>query len=436
MKASNNIKIMALTLYSLVFLGSMNVIIFNVAFTKICLDLSIGPSRVSWIVIGYSMIASIGTLIYGKLADRFSLKGLLIIGISLFGAGSVLGFMNQSYGVIIAARLLQASGGSSFIPLSMISIVRILAPDKRPAALSMISAAIVISSGFGPLIGGWVTNALGWPYLFLIMWISFLAIVLLLKYMFEDKRENISVSYHFDVVGCLLLFITLASALLGVNVNKFFLIPAVIAIILCALWMRKYKYPFIDTELLRNTTYLRISAMAFVIYFSMASLLLLMPFLLEDKYGLSPSLVGIILFICSLFAAFSGFATGKFLSKFGGIKIVYGATFLMILGFILLLIFRNTGPLIIILPLILIYIGFSITQVSLNTLVPHSISKEKTGVGLGLYNLLSFMGMPFGPAVSSKLLEATGSYRFCFTSITVLICLQFALLFRLKLNTD
>ncbi|PFR47089.1 MFS transporter, partial [Bacillus cereus] len=92
---------------------------FNIALEDIAQDLSISQSKVSWVVVGYSLVVGIGSMIYGKLADRYSVKKLLIISIIIFVVGSIIGFMNQSYAITILARLVQASGGAAFIALSM-----------------------------------------------------------------------------------------------------------------------------------------------------------------------------------------------------------------------------------------------------------------------------------------------------------------------------
>ncbi|MGQ0517679.1 MFS transporter, partial [Bacillus sp. D-CC] len=90
----------------------------------------------------------------GKLADRYSVKKLLIISIIIFVAGSIIGFVNQSYAIVIFARLVQASGGAAFIALSMIAVAKLVVPHKKPGALAMISSSIALAIGIGPLVGG------------------------------------------------------------------------------------------------------------------------------------------------------------------------------------------------------------------------------------------------------------------------------------------
>ena len=156
----NHSKWFVFTLCFIVLLGPMNAVLFNVALEDIANDLSISQSKVSWVVVGYSLVVGIGSIIYGKLADRYSVKRLLIISIIIFVAGSIVGFMNQSYEIIIFARLVQASGGAAFIALSMIAVAKLVAPAKKPGALAMISSSIALAVGIGPLVGGAITNTL------------------------------------------------------------------------------------------------------------------------------------------------------------------------------------------------------------------------------------------------------------------------------------
>ncbi|MGQ0422832.1 MFS transporter, partial [Bacillus sp. HC-Mk] len=80
----NHSKWFVFTLCFIVLLGPMNAVLFNVALEDIANDLSISQSKVSWVVVGYSLVVGIGSIIYGKLADRYSVKRLLIISIIVF----------------------------------------------------------------------------------------------------------------------------------------------------------------------------------------------------------------------------------------------------------------------------------------------------------------------------------------------------------------
>ncbi|MDA2050165.1 MFS transporter [Bacillus cereus] len=359
----NHSKWFVFTLCFIVLLGPMNAVLFNVALEDIANDLSISQSKVSWVVVGYSLVVGIGSIIYGKLADRYSVKRLLIISIIIFVAGSIVGFVNQSYEIIIFARLVQASGGAAFIALSMIAVAKLVVPAKKPGALAMISSSIALAVGIGPLVGGAITNTLGWPYLFLF-------------------------KAH----------------------------------------MKRTESPFIDIELFTNKPLLRLIAVGFIINVALCASLLLLPLLLGRGHGLSPFVIGIVLFIASLFGIVSSFITGKIIPSFGNVKMMYVASVVMIIGFLILGIIPDGNLLFILFAVILTFMSYSAIQVSLNTFIPKTLNPAKVGVGLGLYNLINFFGMAFGPAVASKIMESTNSYRLNFILIVILIAAHFFLL--------
>ena len=424
---SNHSKWFVFTLCFIVLLGPMNAVLFNVALEDIANDLSISQSKVSWVVVGYSLVVGIGSMIYGKLADRYSVKRLLIISIIIFVAGSIVGFVNQSYEIIIFARLVQASGGAAFIALSMIAVAKLVAPAKKPGALAMISSSIALAVGIGPLVGGAITNTLGWPYLFLFMVISMVGIFLLVKFMPEEVQHTDEV-FHFDFIGAVLLFVLITTVLLGVNINSWLFVLSVVFLFLFKAHMKRTESPFIDIELFTNKPLLRLIAVGFIINVALCASLLLLPLLLGRGHGLSPFVIGIVLFIASLFGIVSSFITGKIIPAFGNVRMMYVASVVMIIGFLILGIIPDGNLLFILFAVILTFMSYSAIQVSLNTFIPKTLNPAKVGVGLGLYNLINFFGMAFGPAVASKIMESTNSYRLNFILIVILISVHFVLL--------
>ncbi|MCU5114268.1 MFS transporter [Bacillus wiedmannii] len=432
---SNHSKWFVFTLCFIVLLGPMNAVLFNVALEDIANDLSISQSKVSWVVVGYSLVVGIGSMIYGKLADRYSVKKLLIISIIIFVAGSIIGFMNQSYAITILARLVQASGGAAFIALSMIAVAKLVVPDKKPGALAMISSSIALAIGVGPLVGGAITNTLGWPYLFLFMVISVVGIFLLMKFMPEEAQHTDGAfhfdyigAFHFDYIGAVLLFAFITTVLLGVNINSWLFMLSVAFLFLFTVRMKNAEHPFIDIELFTNKPFLRLIAVGFIMNVALCASLLLLPLLLGREHGLSPFVIGIVLFVASLFGIVSSFITGKIVPSFGNVNMIYVASVIMIVGFLILGIIPNGNIVVIVLAIILTFMSYSAIQVSVNTFIPKTLHPAKVGVGLGLYNLINFFGMAFGPAVASKIMESTNSYRLNFILIVILISAHFFLL--------
>ncbi|HDX9612086.1 TPA: MFS transporter [Bacillus toyonensis] len=424
---SNHSKWFVFTLCFIVLLGPMNAVLFNVALEDIANNLSISQSIVSWVVVGYSLVVGIGSIIYGKLADRYSVKKLLITSIIIFVAGSIIGFVNQSYAIVIFARLVQASGGAAFIALSMIAVAKLVTPAKKAGVLAMISSSIALAVGIGPLVGGAITNTLGWPYLFLFMVIAVVGIFLLVKFMPEESQRS-EEAFHFDYIGAVLLFTLIASVLLGVNMNSWLFVLSVAFLFLFTVRMKNAENPFIDIELFMNKPFLRLIAVGFIINVALCASLLLLPLLLGREHGLSPFVIGIVLFVASLFGIVSSFVTGKIVPSFGNVRLINVASVVMIVGFLILGLIPNGSFIVILVAIILTFMSYSAIQVSLNTFIPKTLHPAKVGVGLGLYNLINFFGMAFGPAVASKIMESTNSYRLNFSLIVILISAHFFLL--------
>lgn len=424
---SNHSKWFVFTLCFIVLLGPMNAVLFNVALEDIASDLSISQSKVSWVVVEYSLVVGIGSIIYGKLADRYSVKKLLITSIIIFVAGSIIGFVNQSYAIVIFARLVQASGGAAFIALSMIAVEKLVNPAKKAGVLAMISSSIALAVGIGPLVGGAITNTLGWPYLFLFMVISMIGIFLLVKFMPEEVQHTDEV-FRFDFIGAVLLFVLITTVLLGVNMNSWLFVLSAAFLFLFTVRMKNAENPFIDIELFTNKPFLRLIAVGFIINVALCASLLLLPLLLGREYSLSPFVIGIVLFVASLFGIVSSFVTGKIVPSFGDVRLINVASVVMIVGFLILGLIPKGSFIVILVAIILTFMSYSAIQVSLNTFIPKTLHPAKVGLGLGLYNLINFFGMAFGPAVASKIMESTNSYRLNFSLIVILISAHFFLL--------
>ncbi|PFY14893.1 MFS transporter [Bacillus toyonensis] len=424
---SNHSKWFVFTLCFIVLLGPMNAVLFNVALEDIASDLSISQSKVSWVVVGYSLVVGIGSIIYGKLADRYSVKKLLITSIIIFVAGSIIGFVNQSYAIVIFARLVQASGGAAFIALSMIAVEKLVNPAKKAGVLAMISSSIALAVGIGPLVGGAITNTLGWPYLFLFMVISMIGIFLLVKFMPEEVQHTDEV-FRFDFIGAVLLFVLITTVLLGVNMNSWLFVLSAAFLFLFTVRMKNAENPFIDIELFTNKPFLRLIAVGFIINVALCASLLLLPLLLGREHSLSPFVMGIVLFVASLFGIVSSFVTGKIVPSFGNVRLINVASVVMIVGFLILGLIPKGSFIVILVAIILTFMSYSAIQVSLNTFIPKTLHPAKVGLGLGLYNLINFFGMAFGPAVASKIMESTNSYRLNFSLIVILISAHFFLL--------
>lgn len=108
----------------------MNGMMFNVVLPVIGEEFQLTASQASWIVTGYLVVYAIGTVTYGKLTDKYSMKVLISFGLWILAAGSLLGIVATEYWMVIIARIVQAAGAAVIPALAMIIPVRYFAPEN------------------------------------------------------------------------------------------------------------------------------------------------------------------------------------------------------------------------------------------------------------------------------------------------------------------
>lgn len=417
----NRQAILVVVLCILTLLAAMNSVIFNVALPVISEDLSIDTSKMSWISVGYTSIIAVGSLVYGQLFLKYSLRLLFIIGILLFCIGSIVGFFGyDSYGYVLTGRLIQASGSSAFVTLSMLTINKHIPKHMRGSVLSFLSISIALALGVGPMIGGVLISLVSWKYLFLIMITS--SILPIFIWCLLSESESIT-NFKFDYYGLFLSLVFIISMMLGINQSPYIFFVTLICIVLIIKWEKKSLNPFINLEVFSNKLYKSYLFMGFILNACHLGILFLIPLLLADKYHLSSEKVGIIFFIGCLFGIVANIVAKKMIEYKREFEIMLISTIIILLGTIGLWLFWEESILHVIIAFIFICIGYSPIQVVLNSLIPRTLSTQNNGPGLGLYNMFNFIGMAFGPALVSKMLVISYDYnRAVIVCIMLTVC--------------
>ena len=128
-------------------------------------ELGTDTSGVAWVLTGYLLAAAVSTPIAGRLGDMFGKRRLFVLSLLVFGAGNVVSALGTSIEVVVAGRVLQGIGGG-IIPLA-ISIIRDeFPPEKVPGSIGLISAIFGIGGGLGLVLGGVITDALSYHWIF------------------------------------------------------------------------------------------------------------------------------------------------------------------------------------------------------------------------------------------------------------------------------
>jgi EmrB/QacA subfamily drug resistance transporter len=201
--------VLAICCFSLLIVG-LDTTIVNVALPSIRSELHASVSGLQWVIDAYTLVLASLLMLAGSTADRIGRKRVFRAGLVVFSLGSLLCGLAPNLGLLIAARVLQAVGGSMLNPVAM-SIIRNVFEDprERAQAIGAWGAVFGLSMALGPVVGGALVDSVGWRSVFFVnVPIGVIAFVLTTLYV---PRSRAAHPRRLDPVGQVLVIVALAS---------------------------------------------------------------------------------------------------------------------------------------------------------------------------------------------------------------------------------
>lgn len=394
-------KLLPILAFTLVF-SIMNASMFNVVMPVISKEFGITASQVSWLITGYMIVFAVGSVTYGKLADKYRLKDLLTFGLIIFALGSIVGLLASEYWMIVLGRVLQASGAAVIPATAMIVPVRYFSPEKRGRALGTVAAGLALGTALAPIVAGIVTSFINWRFLFLISVIPLIALPFFRKYLDNDRGK----AQKIDYLGGILLGGSVALLLMSISVGSWFIaLGGAVTLVLFIVRIRTATEPFIQPKLFSNKKY----TFGLIMTFLATSLSFSMPFVtpqfLAGLNQLSPAIIGFVMFPAAITSALMGRRGGRLADEKGNSFLVYLAISLSFTCFILLSVFVGLSPYLIVFLLIFGNIGQTFMQIAMSNTISRTLAKEQIGVGMGLMSLLNFISGAMTTSIIGKMLD-------------------------------
>lgn len=196
------------------FVAAISQTIVGPALPRIVAELG-GMEHYSWIATAAMLMSAVTVPVVGKLSDMYGRKPFYIGGLVVFMLGAALAGMATNFWFLVFARALQGAGMGTLMPLSQTIIGDIIPPRQRGKYQGLMGATFGIASVAGPLLGGWVTDTLGWRYLFyLALPIGVVALVFLAKFMHVPQQRSHG---KLDYLGIITLTPGLVVGLLAIS---------------------------------------------------------------------------------------------------------------------------------------------------------------------------------------------------------------------------
>jgi MFS transporter, DHA2 family, metal-tetracycline-proton antiporter len=408
-------RLLLAVLISAVIIAVMNSSMVNVAIPVIRQDFGVSEAQVGWVITSYLLTYAVGIPLYGRAADVFSLRRAFSLGLVGFAIGSLLCIVAPNLPLLVFGRIVQATGAAAIPALASASVAKVLAPGERGTALGLIVSSVGVGAAIGPVVGGVLQQLAGWQSLFY----ATLALTLLLLpgafYALPETRSSDERS--FDVPGGILLGSAAGLFLFGITqgqVAGFASISswgsfagAALAAAGFAWRITGAEHPFVSPALFKNRGYV---AAVIVGYFSMlvnVSCLVSVPLLVTQVNGLSPAATGLVLTPGAIALAILSPLAGRLSDRIGFKTPIYAGLGIMLLSVLFISTFgAGAAPYLVAVGMIGVGAGFALTNSPNVNAAAAALKVEETGVGLGIFNGLFFLGGGTGPAVVGAFLAA------------------------------
>ncbi len=327
------------------FLGALDQTIVGTAMPRILQSLN-GLNLYSWLVTAYLLASTSMIPIYGKLSDLYGRKRVVLIGVILFLAGSVLSGQSRSMTELIVFRALQGLGAAGIFSMAFTVIADLFPPAERGRYNGLFGAVFGTSSIIGPLLGGFLTDALSWRWVFYVnMPVGLIALFFIVTQM-PPLKPTLERKVSIDWWGTAALLVAIVPVLLALSIGGTELpwaswqIAALFALGAAATGVfivveRGAKEPILPFDMFRNRTYVLGNAAALLMAgIGFFGAILFLPIYMVLVIGVTASAAGLTVMPMTLGMVTASFVSGQIVSRLGRYKLVLlaGAA-LMIAGY-------------------------------------------------------------------------------------------------------
>ena len=309
-----------------IFMIILDSTIVNVAFPTLRREFGATLADAQWVLSIYVLALGVTTPVSGYLADRFGIKRMYLLGLSIFVIGSFLCGLAPSLGWLILARALQGFGGGIAQPLGPAQLYRAFPPKEQGTALGYFGIALVFAPALGPILGGWLVDTSFWRWIFFInIPIGILGVILGSRFLLDFRVER---KPSFDPLGVITAAIGFGSILYAASTAEingwtgsatlmFFGIgiASLIAHVIIELYV--VKEPMMNLRLFSNTVFLNAALVGYVATVALFGAEFLMPIYLQAFRGRTALQTGFILLGVALTSGITTPLAGRLYDKIG-----------------------------------------------------------------------------------------------------------------------
>ena len=380
----------------------------NVALPTMAEDFNVDITIVQWVAMAFFIGVSSLHLPAGRLGDLFGRKQVYLGGYIVTIVGFIGAVFSPTIYWLIAFRALQGMGASAIQANATAIMVSSYPPDRRGRAIGFYGTMSALGLASGPIIGGAVLQVGEWPLLFIVLipW----CILGFLMGLISISGTHAKAPGNFDSIGTLLLVMTLGPVVFALNrgfadgwASTLTISFLAIFVIFGFLFIRRQKSaasPLVDPSIFASSMFASGVLIAFLGFVGFSSIMLLMPFLIQNLMGLPVAQVGLLVSISWFVTAAFSFVSGPFVDRFGTRPVLtFGSTLLVICYIIISKFDSSSAVLQIILVMALLGFAQAFWMIPTNTRILGSVLRHQLGLAGGFVAFARTFGLAIGQAL-------------------------------------
>lgn len=395
---------------------SMDATIVNVAIPSIRADLGASASQLQWVIDIYTLALASLLLLSGAAADRFGRRRTFQIGLTLFAVASLLCSIAPNIETLIAARLLQAIGGSMMNPVAMSIITQVFTGRvERARAIGVWGGVVGISMALGPIVGGALIEFVDWRAVFWInLPICVLAILLTAIFVPESKSatmrdvdpigQGLGMAFLFGIV-----FVLIEGPSFG-WADWRVIVVAVIAALAFAAFLRyeaRRRDPFIDLRFFRSIPFASATMIAVCAFAAWGAFLFMMSLYLQEERGFSAMHTGLIYLPVAAGALIFSPLSGRMVGRFGSRPSLLIAGVLLTVAPLLLTRLSAETPVWQLLAIFAVFgVGFSMVNAPITNAAVSGMPTDRAGAASAVASTSRQVGVSIGVALCGSVAGA------------------------------
>ena len=406
-----------LALSGATFMNVLDTSIANVSLPAIAGDLGVSPNQGTWVITSFAVANAISVPLTGWLAQRFGQVRLFVASVLLFVIASWLCGLAPNMPLLIAARVMQGFVAGPMIPLSQSLLLASYPRALAGLAMAMWSMTTLIAPVLGPLLGGWITDNISWPWIFYIN-VPVGIVAALATWGIYRERESATRQLPIDAIGLALMVIGVGALQIMLDIGKehdwfasplvmAFAVVAVVGLIAFVFWEQGEEHPIVDLSLFKIRNFWAGAVATAVGYGLFFGNVVLLPLWLQQYMGYTATLAGQVLAPVGLLALFLAPVVGKSISRVDPRR--YATVAFVVFALVLWLRsrFATTADLFtIMVPTIIQGAAVAFFFIPLVTLTLSEIPPSRIAAASGLSNFVRITAGAVGTSVTTTLWES------------------------------